>query len=88
MTDDEVIDAYHAARRRYESVKAQGHANRVDAFVQLASAQLAFIGRFQTSDYMRYYCERFEMDALELAAILRAHPHSSPFARRREPRGN
>jgi hypothetical protein len=75
MTDDELIDAYHAARSGYESAKAEEHGNRVDAFVQLVSAQMALIGRFGTSDYVRQYCERYELDALELAASLRSHSH-------------
>ena len=75
MTDDELIDAYHAARCGYESAKADEHGNRVDAFVQLVSAQMALIGRFETSDYLRHYCERYEADALELAVSLRSHPH-------------
>lgn len=74
MTDDELIDAYHAARCGYESAKTEEHGNRVDAFVQLVSAQMALIGRFETSDYLRRYCERYEMDALELATSLRLHP--------------
>jgi len=75
MTDDELIDAYHVARCRYESAKAEGHGNRVDAFIQLISAQMALIGRFETSDYVRNYCERHEIDPLNPAASLRLHPH-------------
>jgi hypothetical protein len=75
MTDDELIDAYHTARCGYETAKADGHGNRVDAFVQLVSAQMALIGRFDKSDYVRHYCERYEMDALEIADSLRSHSH-------------
>jgi hypothetical protein len=36
---------------------------------------MALIGRFETSDYLRHYCERYEADALELAVSLRSHSH-------------
>jgi hypothetical protein len=65
MTDNELIDAYHAALRRYENAKT-ADSNRVEAFVQFASAQMALIGRFGTADYMRHYCERHGADALDL----------------------
>jgi len=66
MTDDELIDAYHSALHLYEDAKA-ADGNRVEAFVQLASAQMALIGRFGTADYLQHYCERYEADALDLA---------------------
>jgi hypothetical protein len=66
MTDDELIDAYHAALLLYQGAKA-ADSNRTEAFVQLASAQMALIGRFGTGDYLRHYCERHRVNAVDLA---------------------
>jgi hypothetical protein len=74
MTDNELIDAYYEALRRYVDAKASD-SNRVEAFVQLASTQMALIGRFGTVDYMRHYCERHRPDAIDLATTAASmHP--------------
>ncbi|HTI83723.1 MAG TPA: hypothetical protein VL614_25000 [Acetobacteraceae bacterium] len=65
MSDEELIDACHAALRNYECAV---HGNRVDAFVQLASAQMALIGRFGSSDYLQHYCRRHTVDTADLIA--------------------
>jgi hypothetical protein len=67
VTDNELIDAYHAALGGYEMAKSTD-GNRVEAFVQLASAQMALINRFGTRDYLRHYCQRHEIDTPALVA--------------------
>ena len=41
--------------------------NRTEAFVQLASAQMALIWRFGADDYLSHYCERHQPDSVDLA---------------------
>lgn len=77
MTDDELLEAYHAALCRYAGAKS-GHGNRVVAFVSLTSAQMALIGRFGSSDYLWRYCQRYEADtdtdALGISGVAKERP--------------
>jgi hypothetical protein len=81
MSDEELIDACHVALRDYETAKYV-HGNRVEAFVRLASAQMALISRFGTSDYLRYYGRRHVVDAADLIACGVASDRSSGTGRR------
>ena len=78
MTDDELLEAYHAALRSYASAKS-GHGNRVEAFVRLTSAQMALIGRFGASNYLWRYGQRYKVDteALGDSGVARERQASS-----------
>ncbi len=81
MSDEELIDACHAALRNYECAKSV-HGNRIKAFVQLASAQLALIGQFGSSNYLQHYSQRHTVDTADLIACGVAADRSSKPARR------
>jgi len=81
MSDEELIDACHAALRNYECAKSV-HGNRVKAFVQLASAQMALIGRFGSSDYLQHYSQRHTIDMADLIACGVASDRSPRAGRR------
>ena len=83
MTDEELIDAYHAASRKYESAKL-AHGNRVDAFVQLTSAEMALISRLGSSDYLQRCRQRHEVgvDALVAVGVTSEPPAASALPRR------
>ena len=81
MSDEELMDACHAALRNYECAKS-AHGNRVKAFVQLASAQLALIDRFGSSDYLEHYSQRHAVDTADLIACGVAADRSSKPDRR------
>jgi hypothetical protein len=81
MSDEELIDACHAALRDYECAKSV-HGNRVEAFVRLASAQMALISRFGSSDYLQHYSQRHSVDMADLTACGVASDRSSRSGRR------
>jgi hypothetical protein len=81
ISDEELIDACHVALRNYECAKTVD-GNRVETFVQLASAQMALIGRFGSSNYLQHYSRRHTVGTADLIACGVASDRSFKAGRR------
>lgn len=57
-TDSELLEVYHHALHEYE-VSSAGSSQRVSAFTELASAELALASRFGAA-YLRHCRGRFD----------------------------
>ena len=58
MTDNELVDAYHAARCSHDASRACSP-GRVEAFIHLASAEAALVHRLGAETSLRRYRDRY-----------------------------
>jgi hypothetical protein len=63
MTDEELLDAYRQALRNYEAAKAD-NGNRVEAFVQFMSAEIALSRRLGPDMHTKLSTTTIEYDQI------------------------